>query len=408
MAEKKYTCNECGHVFYSGFAVVCPECNSLDLAEEQPGKKQKTSSKSSGKTYNASNIHKVGDKTESDIYKVVKKTKFDGFNRILSKKGGFVQSQIALIAAEPGAMKSTICTQISDEDTLYISTEETVSQVQDRFTRVNPNSGASILCTTDADEILAAIKMDPHPFFVLDSPNMIENGSLSYAAVANLINNIVAISKANNKTAIIVSQVTANGDRMIGYRSIEHAVDTMIFCQKGVDGDSILVTTNKNRFNVVGECVFFRHTNEGLVEVNTLDSVGEDLSGTILFNYLTGSRKIPTTIMALVVPTNNKFGERITVGFDPKRLKQILAVLTYNCPLFIANDKDVYVSSGNGLNLGGGADLACCAAILSCYFNKVIRFSLDDLEGKLSLNGSIIGNRKFTHIKQIIRLFTRN
>lgn len=408
MAMKQYICEDCGHTYKSGFSVVCPKCQSTNLVEQELSKKKVAPAASTAsRAYDKSKIYGVNDNAGSKEFKVVKRTKFEGFNRVLSKQRGFVESQVVIIAAAPGAMKSTICTQIAEDDTLYISTEETVGQVQNRFKRVNPNSGASILCTTDLDEIMSAIEFDPHPFFVLDSPNMIDNGSLSYAALAKVINEVVAISKAKGKTCIIVSQVTKSGDSIIGFKSIEHAVDTTIFCQRGVDDDTILVTTEKNRFNIVGECVFFRHTENGLEEVNTLQSVGEDLSGTILFNYLSGSRRIPTTIMSLIVPTSNKYGERICVGFDVKRLKQLLAVLSFNCNLFDVTSSDVYVSSGNGLNLASGADIACCASLLSSYFDKVVKFDLNDLEGRLALNGSIIGNSRFKHIKDLIKLYRR-
>lgn len=413
-----FKCDSCEYSSRNKF-YVCPKCGSMDINESVDEDIKAKGSVGRGRSANSfsanriqasesakasakGKIKKVGDKSYSVSYEVIKKTNFNGFNDLLSSSKGFVTSQVILLGADAGTGKTTLMSQIADSDTLIISTEETYAQVNNRFERVNPNSGASILSTTSCDEIMAAIETCDEKFIVLDSINSIENGTLSYVRIAQIVQEITSLIKKNNKCAVLISQVGRGGE-IIGMNSAIHAVDTVLSMNRSPVSENITCVSTKNRFGSVGDIFLVRHRENGLEEVEQ-ESMDFDI-GTICFYMQAGSKKLPFSVQALICGCQDTKPMRRGIGITPNQIFLWNAILGCNDKGYSTSMSDIYMSTSNGIPLAPGNDLAGLTALLSSFYEKVIKFEPDDLRGMVSLNGSISGNMRFKHIREVISLY---
>lgn len=415
-----FKCTGCGATNKRQF-YVCPSCGGSDIVEEAEAPKI-------GKTVNggkaaatlgfnrlqASNeakaavkdkIKRVGDKSGGTVsYEVIKKTSFPGFNELVSNAKGLVTSQVILLGADAGTGKTTLMSQIAEEDTLFISTEETFAQVSNRFQRVNPSSRANILSTTSCDEIMAAVEECEETFIVLDSINSIENGTLSYVRIAQIVQELTNIIKRTNKCAVLISQVGRGGE-IIGMNSAIHAVDTVLSMSRSPVSENITCVSTKNRFGSVGNILLVRHRENGLEEVEQ-ESM-DFAEGTVCFYMQAGAKKMPFSVQALICGCQDSRPMRRGIGVTPNQIFLWNAILGCNDKGYTTSDSDIYMSTSNGIPLAPGNDIAALAALLSSYYDKIVQFDPDDLKGMVSLNGTISGNRRFKHIREIISLYKK-
>ena len=403
----KFICKSCGYKSPSWFG-MCPACKSYEVEEfdEKPAVANAFS-----KATNIAPVptNRIGDsfKNNEDATTVLRTfDKFPGFNGVLSSKGGLIESQVVLLGAAPGTGKSTLMSQICDKNSLYISSEETQKQVSARFKRCNCDLDSQFLESTDQSTILNAISTTSSSMIVLDSLNSISSenfGLISYAKAAELAQQITRICKTQNKTIIIISQVTRNNN-VIGMESTQHAVDTILHMERSSVNDNIILTSSKNRFGEVGEVVFLHHEEDGLHEVENICSE-ENLVGTTRFRMISGSKKIPMELQALVVPTTEKPMRR-GIGVNFNKLYVIDAILKANDRKYNTSESDIFVSTSSGMILPEGNDIVIANSLLSAYYNKVLDISdLDYFKGLLNLNGIIIGNPNFRHIRDLINLY---
>ena len=126
----------------------------------------------------------------------------------------------------------------------------------------------------------------------------------------------------------------------------------------------------KNRFGPTDEIGVFEMTDAGLVEVANpselflADRTG-DVSGTVVFAGLEGTRPLLVEIQALVAPSPLGTPRRAVVGWDSARLSMILAVLEARCGVAIGPN-DIFLNVAGGLRISEpAADLAVAACLLS-------------------------------------------
>lgn len=418
-----YKCTECGFTSVKK-VYCCPKCKNTEFEEFEDNKRSYSSStlssgKRSAKSLESGRIQ-ASDETKKIIntkirnsskeyddqseFKVIKETVFEDFNDIISTKKGFLESQVIMLSADPGTGKSTFCTQISSGDTLYISSEETFSQIKNRFDRCNKNSNTDILSTSSADEALAAIEVSDRKFIIVDSINNFENGTLSYQRVAQLCLEMTSIIKRTKKCAIIISQVGRSGET-IGMSSMIHAVDTCLSMSRSPISENITMVSTKNRFNEVGSIALFRHREGGLEQVEQ-ESM-EFSEGTICFYMQAGSKKLPFSIQTLICGQQDNRPQRVGIGISKNQIMLWNGIIGVNDNGYSTIESDIYMSTSNGLILQPGNDVAAIASILSSYYCKIVNLKPEDLVGSVSLNGSIYGNKRFKHIKELIYLYKK-
>lgn len=398
-----FKCNECEYISRKYFG-LCPSCGEgigEEIEDAFVPKKTRSGSKSAKeiKTYR---IEKADDNIQED--EVIKKTGFEDFDKVISTGGGFVKEQIIALGAQPGVGKSTLCAQLCDENSLYISSEESINQVKSRFKRVNPGSNASIVSETDLDTIVHIIETTDKDFIIIDSLNSINNGVEGYVRQAANLTLITSVMKSHGKTGIIINQVTKSGG-ITGMNTVLHTVDTVLYLEKSPVSDLIVLWSTKNRFGAIGSVAVFEHRQNGLHETSRTDK--EDLTdrtGVTFTKARFGHKNMDIMIEALVAPSSMNYGLRRSYGLNQARVQQIIGVLSSNSNIDFSN-RDVYVSVQNGLNVTDTSiDLAVANSILSSLFQKESVF--DSLSGTLSLNGTVRNSDSgIKHIKELIQMY---
>lgn len=401
-----YKCNNCG-LESSKYFGICKSCKQGVGEEILETTSVKNTSKyrdeiGAANTNVHTKIRKV-DKTAPKV-KACRVTQYPNFNSILSSGKGFVEGQVILLGAMPGTGKSTLCTSISSEDTLYISSEENFNQVNARVLRVNPNVEFDILSTTSFDEVCEAIRITDKKLIIIDSLNSIEFG-VGYLTTARFASQITDIIKEYNKIAIIISQVTKGGE-IAGMQSLVHVVDTVLHLEKSQISSNIIATSSKNRYGEVGSVSVFRHKEDGFEEVD-VDHMSERKEvGSTYTSTKFGYKNMTIAIDALVANSQSSYGLRSSNGYNKNRLIQLIGILSYFGKIDL-NAKDIYVNISNGLNTDDiSIELAMANSILSSFYNKSI---IQRCYGEIRLNGRVVNgyadDEEITHINDLIKKY---
>ncbi len=142
---------------------------------------------------------------------------------------------------------------------------------------------------------------------------------------------------------------------------------------------------------------------DGLKEVSNpselfLSEREKQTPGSVVTSSIEGSRPILLEVQALVTPSNFGYPQRVSNGFDQKRLSILLAVLEKRANVR-ASVHNVFVNIAGGIRvIEPAADLAVCASIASSLIDKVID-NQTILIGEVGLGGEI---RSVGHIDKRI------
>ncbi|MBF9314791.1 DNA repair protein RadA [Bifidobacteriaceae bacterium NR002] len=345
-------------------------------------------------------------------------TGFGEFDRVLG--GGLVPGSVTLIAGEPGIGKSTLLLESAaniakqaksngNPPVLYISGEESASQVKLRASRINAVNDHLLLATTgDLDTALDLIEAHHPTLAIVDSAQTIvaqgvdgiTGGSTQVREVASAL---IDVAKANNIPILLVGHVTKDGS-IAGPRTLEHLVDTV--CQFEGDTQTALrmLRAVKNRFGPTDEVGCFDMSGEGIEEVpdpsglflsssgDSGDSNGDSSDskneGTCVTFTLEGHRSLPIEIQSLVTNSVLPAPRRAVSGVDANRIAMLTAVLYKHGGLNLLA-KDIYVSTIAGaLAKEPACDVAIVASLASSAKNKPVK-PFTCAIGEISLTGQV-------------------
>ncbi len=138
-----------------------------------------------------------------------------------------------------------------------------------------------------------------------------------------------------------------------------------------------MLRATKNRFGGVDEIGVFRMTQEGLIAVENPSELflGERLtiaSGSAATALLEGTRPVLVEIQALAAKAGFGTPQRVSTGYDGRRLALLLAVLDKRAGLPFAQ-LDVFVNVVGGLRVQEPAgDLAVAAALASSVYDRAL------------------------------------
>jgi DNA repair protein RadA/Sms len=324
------------------------------------------------------------------------------FDRVLG--GGIVPGAAILLSGEPGVGKSTLLLEVASRAAvqgarvLYVSAEESVSQVRLRATRTGAlHDNLYLAAETDLGTILGQVEAVKPQLLIVDSVQTVSSSSIEGLAggpsqVREVASVLIRIAKDRGLPVVLVGHVTKDGS-IAGPRLLEHLVD--VVCQFEGDRQTALrfVRALKNRFGPTDEVGCFEMTGEGIAEVPDpsglfLSRSSIPVSGTCATVAMEGRRPLPVEIQALVVASSAPNPRRVTNGIDSSRLAMLLAVLERRAGLSLS-DKDVYVSTVGGVRLTEpGADLAIAIAVASAFHDKPIAHTVAAF-GEISLAGEI-------------------
>lgn len=304
----------------------------------------------------------------------------------------FKKPSTIIIAGEPGTGKSTLMCQIASNiegQCLYLAGEEAVSNVRQRFHRVAPEALNVVIKSFCHMEKLEPLLMKYKPdLIILDSIHTTRYDEEENSK--NIMFFLLQLTKKYNFCALIISHITKEG-LIAGPKTLEHAVDIVMYLEGDRYGSMRLLRSIKNRFGPTDELVVLEMTSSGFIPISNPSSMflankNNHCSGSVIFAGMAGSRPFLTEIQALVVQSTLPAIEAI--GLDIKRLRMILAILNKWCGLKLFN-KDIFVNCVGGLKINDPAvDLAVAIAIISSYKNKIIESSCCFF-GELGLTGEI-------------------
>lgn len=196
-------------------------------------------------------------------------------NRVLG--GGVVPGSLILIGGDPGIGKSTLMLQVSGQlsksgTILYVSGEESASQIKMRADRLGVNSdNLYVYPETDMDVIKDTINDMKPDAVVIDSVQTMQIPELqsatgSVAQIREVTADLMNIAKGQGITVFVVGHVTKGG-AIAGPKILEHMVDTVLYFEGDLHHSYRILRTVKNRFGSTNELGVFEMRTDGLREV---------------------------------------------------------------------------------------------------------------------------------------------
>ena len=399
-ARSNFVCQNCGTSYpkWTGKCENCGEWNTLvEQVIETKGASAVARSHSRGKILKPQSMRSIA--AEYSVRRLP--TGITDLDTVLG--GGILPAGVMLLAGQPGIGKSTLLMQVAahvaeQSSVLYVSGEESASQVKLRATRLGATSGDDLqfVASTSADDIAATIRSGQYKLVIIDSIQTLSLEEIASAPgtvsqITNSSNVIIRAAKASGAAVILVGHVTKEGS-IAGPKVLEHLVDVVLQFEGDRYGGFKVVRAAKNRYGSTSEAAIFEMNDKGLRVVENpsaaLLAERQNADGSVVLATLEGNRPILVEIQALVNSTNFGYPKRTASGFDLNRLNLLIAVLEKRTKLNLS-DKDIYVNVVGGLKLADrAADLAVAMAITSAAAGR----KLDDglvVFGEVGLGGEI-------------------
>lgn len=330
------------------------------------------------------------------------KTGMPEFDFVLG--GGIVPGSLVLVGGEPGIGKSTLLLQAAamlqrnGASVLYVSGEESPLQVKLRAERLTEDAkDVRIFGETMLERILAAAEHDRPGILVIDSiqtvaTDGVEGAPGNVGQVRECAARLMRYAKATGVAVLIVGHVTKDGG-IAGPKTLEHMVDTVLYFEGEGRGDQRVLRATKNRFGSVDEIAVFRMTASGLSPVENpsalfLGDRSAQASGSAVTALIEGTRPLLVEVQALASKAGFGTPQRVTTGFDGRRLALLLAVLDKRAGLSFAQI-DVFANVVGGLRMVEPAgDLAIAAALASSVYDRPLPAQAVFI-GEVGLGGEI-------------------
>jgi DNA repair protein RadA/Sms len=288
---------------------------------------------------------------------------------------------VLLVGGEPGIGKSTLLLQCAARleaqgiPTLYVSGEESVDQVRLRADRLPEETGpVHVLPEVRLDAITAHAEVVGAQVVMVDSiqttyTDELEGAPGNVGQVRECTARLMRFAKETGAAVVLVGHVTRGGV-IAGPKTLEHAVDTVLYFEGESSGDFRVLRAVKNRFGSVDELGVFEMTARGLLPVANpsaafLAGRATETSGSAVTALMEGTRPVLIEIQALAAKSGYGTPQRVATGLDGRRLAVLLAVLERRAGLSF-HDLDVFVNVTGGVRVVEPAsDLAVAAALCS-------------------------------------------
>ncbi|MBD5560078.1 MAG: DNA repair protein RadA [Clostridia bacterium] len=401
MAKPKtvWVCSKCGRS-QSHWSGQCPGCRSWNTMEEH---QQEAAP--------AGAVRQAGARTAQaapviDLAKVRAvqeerdRTGIGEFDRVLG--GGVVRGGVVLAGGEPGVGKSTLFLQaarrLADTGTvLYVSGEESPSQIKVRADRLGISGGVLLMNETELSRILAGIAQVKPRFLIIDSIQTLYDAQLSSAPgsvtqVRGCASALAKTAKAEGISTFMIGHVTKEG-ALAGPRVLEHLVDTVLYFESERTSNLRVLRAVKNRFGSTDEIGLFEMRDTGMTEMTDTASLfenttGQPLEGAAVFCATQGNRPMLLEIQALCAHTQLNVPRRLASGLDSNRLYMLCAVMEKRMGLKLYS-QDVFVNVAGGIRISEHAsDLALAAAVVSSLRGAPISPETA-LIGEVGLSGEV-------------------
>lgn len=396
--KTKYVCQSCGYETVKWLG-KCPECmrwNTLVEEVEEKNSKKEVFFIDKGSVKPIS-INSIETKEEERFTTQIKE-----LDRVLG--GGIVKGSLVLVGGDPGIGKSTLLIQVSSnvsnsgKKVLYISGEESESQIKMRARRLDINSENLYIFAENNLSIIEAHLENINPnLIILDSIQTVYSPEISSAPgtvsqIKEGTSKFMKISKKMGISTFIVGHVTKEGS-LAGPKLLEHMVDTVLYFEGERFNTYRLVRAVKNRFGSTNELGVFEMRDTGLIELENPSKIlisekPKDVAGSVIISTVEGTRPMLLELQALVSPTSFGIPKRTATGVDYNRVALLLAVLEKRVGLQIQN-QDVYINIVGGIKINEPSiDLGIAISVASSFKNIPVDETIV-VTGEVGLTGEI-------------------
>jgi len=400
--KTSYVCQSCGSRYpkWAGQCTDCGEWNSLIEEKAEPAVSHRAKPKAGGYAGQAAAVTRLNQVSVSRETRMT--TGISEFDRVLG--GGLVTGSVVLIGGDPGIGKSTILLQTAthmaqyqDTSALYITGEESLSQVALRANRLElPADRLNVMAETCVETICATLHQEQPAVAILDSIQTLYTETLQSApgGVAQIRESAALLTRYAKQTGtalFLVGHVTKEG-ALAGPRVLEHMVDCVLYFEGESDSRFRMIRAVKNRFGAVNELGVFAMTDRGLREVANpsaifLSRYDEAIAGSIVMVSREGTRPLLVEVQALV-DTSHGQPRRVALGLEQNRLAMLLAVMHRHGGIETSG-QDVFVNVVGGVKvLETGSDLAVLLACASSLRSKALPQKLV-VFGEVGLSGEV-------------------
>lgn len=393
-----YFCQNCGNE-ESKWLGQCPACKAWNTFVEEKVIVSSKSTAANAAMRQESKIVSLSEVSAEDHERI--QVGIKELDRVLG--GGIVPGSLVLVGGDPGIGKSTLLLQVcqrlsKDRSVLYISGEESLSQIKLRANRMGEFcENLKLLCETNLDTIRAVIENKRPELVVIDSIQTMYSEEVasapgSVSQVRESTNIFMQLAKGLGITIFIVGHVTKEGT-VAGPRVLEHMVDTVLYFEGDRHASYRILRGVKNRFGSTNEIGVFEMRQDGLAEVENpseymLSGKPEHASGSVVACSMEGTRPLLIEIQALVCETNFGMPRRTATGTDYNRVNLLMAVLEKRIGLHMSNC-DAYVNIAGGIRMNEPAiDLGIVMAIISSYKNRPLDEKMI-VFGEVGLSGEV-------------------
>lgn len=408
MAKNKeiFVCSRCG--FESAkWMGQCPSCQSWNTMEERaavlptaPAQSGAAAKPAEGK--GLKKLREVSAKSSNQIV-----TGMEELNRVLG--GGITRDSVVIIAAKPGAGKSTMLMQIADEvarlglKCLYCSGEESESQLRRRAERVlgNISDNIWVQSTTSMNEVLGAVASIDPDMVIIDSIQTFALAEFTSrpgtpTQIVECTNAVIGLAKNPERPrAVFLAGQLTKEDELAGVRTLEHMVDTVLFMEADPTEELRVLSATKNRFGSTGEMGFFVMEEDGLFPIDnpseffmTKRENGCKVTGSVLTAVKEGTRPLIAEVETLVSRTNNVYPSRISECMKHDQMATLISILEQRGHVSLF-DKNVVLKTAGGLKLTqASANLAAIVSMVSSAIGKPVDSSMVFI-GDVGLTGEL-------------------
>ena len=377
----------------------CPECESWNSFTEEIIETSKRKISTAKTKVTVTSINEISATEEDRV-----KTNIPEFDRVLG--GGLMPGSVILLGGDPGIGKSTLAMQAAanvKEKVLYVTGEESEKQIKLRSSRLHLKSeNFFVFAETDLAHIIAAINNVEPAVVVIDSiqtmyRSELENSPGTITQIRECTSLLMEEAKKKHYSVIIIGHVTKEG-MIAGPKILEHIVDTVVQFEGETNHTFRILRSLKNRFGSTNEIGIFEMREDGLKEVKNpselfLSERDRKIPGSVVTSTIEGTRPILIEVQALVTPSNYGYPQRVTTGFDQRRLSILLAVLEKRANQRVSAN-NIFVNMAGGVRISEPAvDLAVCLSIVSSNLDKNVD-NQTVVIGEVGLGGEIrsVGN----------------
>jgi len=325
--------------------------------------------------------------------------------------GGIIPGSLVLVGGDPGIGKSTLmlqmCSNTDKNNSLYVTGEESLKQIKYRASRITSISDMAIVSETDIDVIVSTIKSSACRIAVVDSiqsvySTEIDSTAGSITQIRESAMKLFNLAKQQGIAIFIIGHVTKDGF-IAGPKILEHSVDTVLQFEGEKNYSYRILRALKNRFGSTNEIGIFEMGEIGLTEVSNpselfLSAINKDESGIVVVSAMEGTRPILLEAQALVSAAGYGVSQRVSNGYDGRRLQMILAVIEKRLN-FQLKSQDIFINVAGGLYINDTSiDLGIAVAVISSFLEKTIPENTL-LIGEIGLTGEV---RSVSNIDQRI------